>query len=376
MINSHEQFLFGASLTVDCQALRQNWLHLKKKSGSAECAAVVKANGYGLGLELVVPELWSAGCRTFFVAIPIEAQTVRQLAPQATVYLLGGLYQGAEAWLHNFAIRPVLGSVEELKSWSAYCQSQSLKLPAAIHFDTGMNRLGLLPKDTEIIEPLLNDFDCTLVISHLACADEPKPDFNQNQLKKFDRIAKFYPHRDASLANSAGVFLGTDYHFQMTRPGIAIYGGTALPGPTPLAPVVHLSSRVIQIRTAASGETVGYGGRQKVQRETRLAIIATGYADGYLRAGGCENGKAGALAYCAGHYIPVCGRISMDLIALDVTDVPDEKIDRGTLIELLGSHVKIDDLAARCGTIGYEILTNLGGRYNRNAINQSPNSQV
>lgn len=240
--------------------------------------------------------------------------------------------------------------------------------PAALHVDTGMNRLGLRPQqimtlfeDTQATQP----FTPALLMSHLACADEPDHPKNRKQLQAFRPVRESLPECPASLANSGGIQLGQDYHFDMVRAGVALYGAKAVNGLPPLAPVVQLHARIAQVHEAAAGETVGYGAVQTLQRDTRIATISLGYADGIPRCAGAQDGRPGMTGYIEEYAAPVLGRVSMDLITLDVTDVPQELARRGAWVEILGSHVSIDDLAKQAGTIGYEILTSLSRRAQR-----------
>ena len=358
-----------ALLTIDLAALRKNYRKIKSLAKNASCAAVVKADAYGIGTRRAVAALAAEGCDTFFIATLDEARQVRQVAPQATIYALNGLLPGTEALYAEIGLRPILGSLAEIGDWAAFAREHSERLAAALHIDTGMNRLGLQVADIDRLvrsPSLLEDFDVALVMSHLACADDPDNPRNETQRLAFDALRARLSDAPASLANSGGVFLGAAYHYDMVRPGIALYGGRAARvGSQPMAPVVRLESRILQIKQAEAGETVGYGATRMLKRSTRIAIVATGYADGYARVLGSSDARNGALAYLGDHEAPILGRISMDLIAVDVTGIPDELAVRGAFIELLGDQVGVDDLADIAGTIGYEVLTNLGQRYHR-----------
>jgi alanine racemase len=358
-----------AVLRIDLAALRANWALLNKHSGRAECAGVIKADAYGLGLEQIARALTDEGCRTFFVATLEEGRRARAIQPGAVIYILDGLLPGAEAHYAGFDLRPVLSSEPELRDWAAYCSTIGRHLPAALQVDTGMNRLGLRPIEVERVaaEPgLFNAFKMTLIMSHLACADEQENPMNEAQRHLFDRLRAKLPPAKASLSNSGGTFLGPAFHYDLVRPGIAVYGGRAFEGAeNPMQPVVRLSARILQLRDADPGEVVGYGGTFKVTRPSRFATIACGYADGFLRALSGPSGHPGPVGYIGQYPVPVVGRVSMDLITVDVTDVPGSLAARGNWVEVMGGRVTLDDLTDRAGTIGYELLARLSKRVHR-----------
>lgn len=357
----------GARLTVDLGALGRNWRSLARLDPGSDCAAVVKADAYGLGIEHAVPALARAGATTFFVAHLVEARAVRAAAPDAVVYVLNGLPPGAGDAFAAIDARPVLGSVDEILEWTAFRASTGAGTQAAVHVDTGMTRLGLDPDQARDVLPRMPT--PALLMSHLACADEPDRPETERQRALFSELRALKPDAPASLANSAGTLLGTTpggaLGFDLRRPGVALYGSNPIGGrPSPLEPVVRIDARVIQVREVAAGTAVGYGGAERVRRPTRLAVISFGYADGVVRAGGSEDARPGALAAVEGVPCPYVGRISMDLTAIDVTDAP-RRLDRGDWVEVLGPTIGIDALAAACGTISYEMLTGLGKRYER-----------
>jgi alanine racemase len=358
-----------AVLTVNLSALRANWARLNEVSGRAECAGVIKADAYGLGLAPIARALTNEGCKTFFVATVDEGRAAREVQPGAMVYVLDGLLPGAEAHYAGFDLRPVLSSLAEVRDWAAYSRTRGRKLAAALHIDTGMNRLGIPEAELYrlVAEPdLLASFEITLVMSHLACADEPSNPMNAEQRERFNRLRTLLPPVPASLSNSGGTFLGPPYHFDVVRPGIALYGGRAHEGAAnPMRPVVRLTARILQVHEVAPGETVGYGAIYKVQRPSRIATIACGYADGFLRALSVATGEAGPVGYIGDYPVPIVGRVSMDFITVDVTDVPDELTRRGGWVEVMGQRVTVDDLTDRAGTIGYELLSRLGPRVHR-----------
>lgn len=362
-------------LTIDLGALRANYRVLRDRAAGAECAGVVKANAYGIGVQEAVRALSRDGCKTFFVATFSEAQGVRDTAPDADVYVLDGFFSGSGPAFAEARIRPVLSSLSEVRDWAQFCRDKGEPLPAALQVDTGMNRLGM-PR-SEAIEladspEILEAFTPALFISHLACGDEPDNPMNEAQLKAFEELRVMFPPCPASLANSAGIYLGERYHFDQTRAGFALYGGRAVEGQPPLAPIVQLHARIVQIHEAEAGETVGYGAEQTLARPTRIATLSLGYADGIFRCLGARVGHTGLTGYIEGHAAPVLGRVSMDLITLDVSDIPSGLAERGSWVEILGEQTSVDDLAQQAGTIGYEVLTSLGPRAQRIYIDSDP----
>lgn len=358
-----------AVLRIDLTALRSNWARLNAETGTAECTGVIKADAYGLGLEEIAQALTDEGCRTFFVATLDEGRRIRHVQPGAAIYVLDGLLPGAADYYAGFDLRPVLSSMEEVLDWGGYCRSRGRRLPAALHIDTGINRLGMPENDVERLhgdDRLLANIDVTLILSHLACADDPHSPKNEQQREKFDRLRKRLPPARASLANSGGVFLGKTFHYDLVRPGIALYGGRALEGrANPMRPVVRLSARILQVREVPVGETVGYGAIWKVDQTARIATVACGYADGFLRALSGPTGKPGPVGFIGDYPVPVVGRVSMDLITVDVTGVPDALAHRGAWVEIIGERVTVDDLTDMAGTIGYELLSRLSRRVHR-----------
>ena len=358
-----------AALEIDLAALRANWAKLNDVAGQAECAGVVKADAYGLGLEQIASALTDEGCRTFFVASIDEGRRVRAVQAGATIYVLDGLLPGAEPHYAGFDLRPVLSSLAEIEDWARFCQAQGRRRPAAIHVDTGMNRLGLPISDIQYVtreDTPLRHFELALVMSHLLNADIQASPFNEAQREAFENARLRLPKTAASLANSGGTFLGPEYHHDLVRPGIALYGGRAFEGaPNPMQPVVRLSARILQLRDVPPGETVGYGAIYTANRPSRIATIACGYADGFLRALSGDGKRRGPVGYIGEHAVPIVGRVSMDLITLDVTDVPDELLHRGGWVEVMGGRVTVDDLTDQAGTIGYELLSRLSRRVHR-----------
>lgn len=361
-----------AILTIHLDALAANYRRLRELAGTAECAAVVKADAYGLGMAEVAPALWRQGCRTFFVATPGEGRALRKLLPQAVIYILAGLMPGTADALRKHNLRPVLNSAEEIKEWASLSAKVGEALPCAVHIDSGMNRLGLSAAEVEAVaaaRDLWSTVKLSLVMSHLACADEPEHPKSETQRKIFDQLRARLPRALASIANSAGMLLGRAYVYDLVRPGIALYGGKPQSrGQHEFAPVVHLMGRILQVRNVSPGETVGYGATRTLTRPSRVATVAVGYADGFFRSLSTKDGETGFVAYAGNHAAPILGRVSMDLITVDVTDVPEAFSARGDFVELMGPHVTAQIVAHHAGTIDYEVLTNLGARAFRRYI--------
>ena len=358
----------GGVVTVDVAAIQSNYRALWARVAPSECAAVVKADAYGCGIEPVVRALAKSACKTFFVAHLAEARIVRALAPEATVYALSGLPHGNAAGFAEAGVRPVIGSTHELAEWDAFCTTSGWRGGAALHFDTGMNRLGIPVAEAAALAQRIKapDHGITLMMSHFACSETPSHPLNNRQIQLFRELRLMFRGIPASLANSSGVFLGGLAHFDMVRPGYALYGGNPTPGATnPMHPVVDLKARIVQVRTIARGETVGYGAAWTALRQARVAIISAGYADGYLRAASGIEAKAGAEMLIGEARCRVIGRVSMDLLAVDVTAVAENVARRGEWATLIGPGIDIDTLAAQCGTVGYELMCNLGRRYSR-----------
>jgi alanine racemase len=357
-------------VTIDLGALANNWRMLARRAESAATAAVVKADAYGIGLEPAARALAEAGCQTFFVALADEGLRVRAAVRDAIIYVLDGFLPGAAEAFAEARLRPVLSSWPEIGEWAAFRRDGSGNLRAAIHVDTGMNRLGLTPGEARRLAQnadLLAAIAPDLIMSHLACADTPDHAMNRKQLAAFRAVRVLIPDVPASLANSAGIFLGSDYHFDLVRPGIALYGGEAVAGqPSSTRPVAALEARILQVREAKPGERVGYGATETLRRPSRIAVLGAGYADGYHRRAGSSDERPGARAYLRGRYAPLVGRVSMDLIAIDVTDVAGA--ERGDWVELFGANIAVDEVARHAETIGYELLTGLGRRYARTYI--------
>jgi alanine racemase len=358
----------GGILAIDLAAIGANWNALASMTVPVECAAVVKGDGYGCGLEPVTRTLYRAGCRTFFVADIAEGRRVRAVASDAAIYVLNGVMPGsAQAFAADY-LRPVINSTTELAEWDAFVATRNWRGGAALHVDTGMNRLGITVDEAVAIAPRLRseNHGFTLLMSHLACAEIPDHPMNDRQIRLFREVRMLYRGVASSLANSSGIFLGGTAYCDLVRPGVALYGVNPTPGKKNLMrPVVELKGRIIQVRTINKGDTVGYGAAFTATRPGRIAIVAVGYADGFLRSAAAARGKPAAEVVVAGKRCPVAGRVSMDVLAVDVTDLSDGAVRRGDFATLIGGRVSVDDLAAGMGTIGYEVLTHLGRRYHR-----------
>lgn len=319
------------------QALAGNWRLLANKV-AGECGAVVKANGYGLGIGNVAPALARAGCKTFFVAHAKEGAALRPLVPEADIIVMHGIKRGEGDLFKRAALIPALKSHEDVKEWQG---------PAWLHVDTGMNRLGFDPEDIPDYQQAVG------IMSHFACSDEPQHHMNVDQLKAFRAVRARFPGLKASLCNSSGIFLGEANHFDLVRPGVALYGVNPTPGqPNPMQRMVDVGATVLQVRKIEAGETVGYSATWMADRPTVLATIECGYADGLLRS--LSNRGYG---FINGTRVPFAGRVSMDMIVLDVTDAGEVKA--GDVVELIGNNISVDDVAEAAGTIGYEVLTSL-----------------
>lgn len=364
-------------LTIDLQALTDNWRDLAQRSGRARTGAVLKADAYGLGIEDCGTALYHAGARDLFVAAATEGETLRPYAPEARIFVLSGIWPGQEKTFFDNDLVPVLASEEQLAFWMSVLAERG-DHPCALQVDTGFNRLGLSVAEAlelagDVSRPA--SFSPVLLLSHLHSSDLSSADSNRVQLEAFRKVSHAFDGIEASLSASAGIFLGPEYHFDLTRPGIALYGGQAAGEiGNPMRPVATAEARILQVRSALAGETVSYGGSHRLTRDSRLAIAAVGYADGYLRAlsgAGIPLRQAvpsGAFGFVAGQRVPVVGRVTMDLTIFDVTDVTSTAVRAGDYIELFGPNMPLEEVANAGGTIGYELLTGLGLRYERRYV--------
>ena len=352
-----------SKLTIDLSVIADNYKLLCKKFTGSKVASVVKANAYGLGIEKVAPRLAEVGCKSFFVANLDEAVQLRGVLPESEIFVFHGVCLGQEKVFCEYNLIPCIASSEQFKIWSLYANKLGKKLPAILHIDTGMNRLGI---SFSCLERFVSDndiscLDVRYVMSHLACADDEKSKKNIEQLNKIRIVAKILPNIPISFVNSSGVFLGENYHFDLARPGVALYGGSPNPAiKNPMRNVISLTSKIIQIRELVKDEDVGYGATANLKKGSKIATLPVGYADGYVRSLGNKG-----FCYFGDEKLPVVGRVSMDLITVDVTSILDNEIKVGDEIEIIGNNATIDDIATCAGTIGYEVLTSLGRRYNR-----------
>ena len=352
-------------LTVRLGALAANHREVRRRAADALVAPVIKADAYRMGMVPVAKALAAEGADLFFVARVEEGIVLRAILPHARIFVFDGVVPGSSPALIAHRLTPVLNGPDEIAEWSQAATARKSMLDAALQIDTGMNRSGL--SHTEVgnlaanARRALAGINLNLIMSHLACADEPEHEQNRRQLERFRAALAALPSAPASLAASAGIELGRDYLFDLVRPGMALYGGSPVPSrPNPYRTVVVLTSQVLQLRKLEAGETVGYGGAFAARRPARLAIVALGYADGLIRASGAKGRAA-----IGGVLVPYAGRISMDLLALDVTDVPDHALHRGAAVEFLGDAISLDDAARAAGTITHEVLTAISSRARR-----------
>jgi alanine racemase len=348
----------GAILEIDLAGIVANWRLLAREAAPALCAAVVKANAYGLGAGPVARALVAGGCRMFFVATLDEGIALRHILGELPeIAVLNGPLPGTAAEFVAHRLIPVLNEPGQIEAW----RELGLRLSAILHVDTGMARLGLAAGEFASVVTSGPPFAWRAVMSHLACADNPDHPLNERQRVRFGAAVEQLPGVPASLAASSGIFLGPSYHFNLVRPGAALYGVNPRPGhPNPLRQIVRLLGKIVQVRQIDRGESVGYGAAHIVEAPGRAAIVAVGYADGWLRSlshRGC--------GHIAGTRVPLLGRVSMDLVTFDVSAVSPALTQPGAMIELLGTGRGVDDAAADAGTIGYEMLCALGSRYHR-----------
>ncbi len=351
----------GATLTIDLSAVRENYRRLRDRLGGTNCAAVVKADAYGLGAAEVTAALMAEGCRTCFVAHAVEGISLRRaVGTGPEIFVLHGAYPGAEEDCAGAELIPVSNSTAQLSAWRATATRLGRQLPVAVQLDTGMSRLGIPPAELgQLGADAFVGLDLRLVMSHLACADDPDNPVNVRQRDAFDRLRGNLPPAPASLANSSGVFLGRSYWYDLARPGAALYGVNPTPATgNPMSQVVTLEAKVVQVRSLPADTGIGYGHTYQTATALRTATIAAGYADGWPR-------RAAAAAFFEGSRLTFVGRVSMDSIVLDVSALPEGHPRGGDVVQLIGSDQTVDDVALLSGTIGYEILTGLGHRFHR-----------
>ena len=352
------------NLTIDLGRLKTNYRIICEQLDGVEAAAVVKADGYGLGAVEVSGALAEQGCRRFFVAQLAEAEQLRRALQDIEIHVLIGAMPASTEDLIELRLIPVLNSLEQIDRWADAAKQRQQKLPATIHLDTGMNRTGLGPDETAVLvnEPWrLDPLEVVHVMSHLASADIAGSTQNAEQVRRFEAHRRHLPMGSASLANSAGIFLGPAYHFDLARPGVALYGGNPhSDGDNPMRQVVSVTAPILQVRNVNPGEFVGYAATYTFDRPGRVATVPVGYADGYFRS--ASNAGVG---YLGSVPVPVIGRVSMDLITLDATNVPESELQGSAEIELIGDRAPIDEVARSAGTIAHELLVAIGARYRR-----------
>jgi alanine racemase len=361
-------------LTVDLKAIADNWSGLRAQLRGSECAAVVKADGYGLGLTRIAPCLWRAGCRSFFVACLAEAQELRQVLSDATIYILNGVPAGHEQDAFALDLIPVVNSLPDLARLKKNSPGGG-PITLAFNVDTGMHRLGLDFDEFSLLKDkreLLEGVKLKLIMSHLTTPENQSHPSNKRQRDRFCKALEILPSAPASLAASSGIFLGKSFHFDMVRPGAALFGINPAPGQeNPMRPDVTLEARILQVHHVQPGETVGYGGDWMIEKPTRIATVGIGYADGIPRRLGCRG-----RGFVGGHEVPFAGRVSMDLLTLDITAISPSSIKVGDWVEFIGPNRPLDDVAKEAETIGYEILTGLGQRCERVYLEHAQQEEV
>jgi alanine racemase len=352
-------------LEVNLTRIKNNYTTISNKV-KKDCviAAAVKADGYGLGMDNAAKAMQDAGCRSFCVAYVEEGLNLRECMANIKIFILNGIQKEDVEITAKKNLIPVLNDLYQIELWNAYAMKINKKLPAVIHIDTGMARLGLTESNTERVADnpdFTSHLDIEYIMSHLACADEPQNPANQRQLSLLNQYINLFPNTKISLANSAGIFLGDNYHFDMVRPGCSLYGINPIPKmPSPVQQVAKLMAEVIQVRNIEKDQGVSYSGRYIAKKGDRLATLLCGYADGYLR-----SLTGNSFAYFDGMRLPVVGTVTMDMIMIDITKVPENKLQHMNYVELLGDNITVDELATNAKTIGYEILTSLGNRFKR-----------
>lgn len=356
-------------LTIDVGAIVANWQTLREKFTGRETAAVVKANAYGLGVEHIAPALEKAGCNTFFVATLNEGIQLRALLPDVRILVFHGVQQGEEFAFRQHTLIPVLNSLPQVERWKAVAKEHT-HATSALHIDTGMARMGLEIEQFEALmkadASVLKDCRVGLLMSHFACAPAASHPMNIEQLNWFNHVRNYAPEIPASLCNSGGIYLASDYHFDLARPGCSLYGIAPQAAGNPMRQVVTWNAPILMTRVLEREQTVGYGATETLPKGARIATVATGYADGYLR----HASGHGAIGYVGNHKVPLVGRVTMDMLCFDVSDVPESDVAEGAHITLLGDKdgIRVDDVANAAQTIGYEVLCALGNRLERKYI--------
>lgn len=353
-----------SAFRVNLDSIAHNFNFLQSQLPKSRCSAVVKADAYGLGMTQIAPTLIKAGCRDFFVATIDEALQLRRVVAEGHIYVLSGLLKGCEDELYHHQIIPVLNDLGQIHLWNQYARNREKKLPAVIHVDTGMWRLGLPPREVNALVAdlsVLAPFDLKLIMSHLACSDSPHHDKNLQQLDAFNDARKRLPQVPASMANSHGIFLGDAYHYDMVRPGRSLYGlGARFLHTDGLCQALQIYAKVLQVSPIGKGETIGYDAMYCVSKPTRIATISIGYADGYVRTLS-NHGRV----FIHGYEAPIVGRVSMDVITVDVGEVPEHLAIPGAWAEIIGENISADEVALAAGTTSREISSKMGSRFHR-----------
>lgn len=351
-----------SALHIDLYQLRKNYQALRSLMQGGECAAVLKANAYGMNVTYLVPVLLEEGCKTFFVAYLDEAIQLRSLIPAPyPIYVLNDLYPGLEEQYLAHSLIPVLTDKSKVALWQAYAAQEGRTLPAALHFDTGMTRSGIPQSQYDEVLNNLDGLDLKVIISHLACADEAENPFNAFQLELFLQLCQHFPKIPKSFANSAGMLLGPEYRFDIGRPGIGLHGLGLHPwAPDEMKCIVSVYARIYQIQPLQTGQSVGYNQTYISKKEGRTATLSLGYADGYSR-----HLSNQGMVQIGDFTAPVLGRVSMDLLCIDVTDIPESQIYPGQWVEVMGPRISPTQLIQKAGMSPYELLLNLGNRLKR-----------
>ncbi len=356
----------GGILKINFTAIAFNWDALAKRV-DGECAAVVKANAYGCGIDVVAATLATSGCKTFFVSDLAEARRARAAAPKSNIYVLNGLYPGTAPTFAEVNAQPVISSFVEIAEWDAFVASSQWTGGFALYVDTGKSRRGISPDEAVAFAARthLPRHGLTLLMSHLDHPEKPDHPLNNQQINVFRELRRHYRGIPASLANSSGIFVGPKAHFDLVRPGAALYGINPTPGvANPMQPVIELQVRIVQVRSLASGESIAHNDGWIAKRRTRVAVVAIGSADGYPRWGGVSDNSLQAVV--GGQLCRIAGRASMDLLAIDVTNLSDPTAARhGEMVTLIGEAISVDDLAVAAKATASEVLSNLGSRFHR-----------
>ncbi len=351
-------------ITIDLDALTANFRYCREQIKPASCAAVVKADAYGLGIRHVALALHHAGCRQFFTATHREGIILRSLLPNVQIYVLEGVRQQSITAFLDHDLVPVLITQKQVGVWADEARAQGKRLPAIFHVDSGMTRLGFGEPELRRLLETSDDLECLdirYVMTHFACADEADGKMVRQHFDRCNQLRQLLPEAPTSIGNSAGALMGGPFAGNLARIGIALFGGNPfLEDSVPLRPILRVQSRILQLREITEETTVGYGATYVAKPGTRIATVGIGYADGYPRSLGNRG-----IAAIAGHRVPVVGRISMDLITLDVSGLPDELVQPGCMVDLIGPDISLEEVAELAGTINYEILTGLGQRASR-----------